>query len=259
MTAEPTRQIPQEEEGAALSPGEEARRLIRQADTVSLGTLDRASGAPFVSLATVATDPSGAPLFMLSSLAWHTRNLTTDPRASVLVDATTHDGDALEGARLTLLGRIETVAEDEAVKRRFLARHPLSRRYAQFSDFSIFRLIPEFGHLVAGFGRIQTINADEIILPEERCAALAEAEEDIVGHMNEDHSDAVALYATRLLGAPKGDWRMSACDPDGCDLTDGHTVLRLDLPEPVETAKEMREALVALVKKARALPGQGAA
>lgn len=256
MTADPqTFPTDTDDDAAAqpLSPGDEARRLIRQADTVALGTLDGSSGGPFVSLATMSTDPAGAPLFMLSSLAWHTRNLAADPRVSVLVDATTRDGDALEGARLTLIGRMQA-AEDEGLRRRFLARHPLSARYAGFGDFAIYRVAPELGHLVAGFGRIQTIGAEKIMLAPERAREIAEAEEGIVAHMNEDHADAVALYATRLLGAPPGDWRMTACDPDGCDLSDGHMVVRLELPETVATPQEMRVALVDLVKRARAMP-----
>ena len=36
--------------------------------------------------------------------------------------------------------------------------------------------------------------------------------------MNEDHADAVRLYATRLASAPEGFWRMSGIDPEGCDV-----------------------------------------
>ena len=42
-------------------------------------------GYPFVTLLPYALDGRGAPLFLISSLAEHTRNLQADPRASLLV------------------------------------------------------------------------------------------------------------------------------------------------------------------------------
>ena len=82
--------------------------------------------------------------------------------------------------------------------------------------------------------------------------ALVAAEEGAVAHMNEDHADAIRLYATRLLGAADGDWRMTSIDPEGADLAlDGQT-LRLNFPAAVTDATSLRKMLVALVGKARA-------
>ena len=69
--------------------------------------------------------------------------------------------------------------------------------------------------------------------------------------MNEDHADAVALYATRLLGAPAGEWRFVSCDPLGCDLVCGETGLRLDFPSRVTTPQALRKTLVDLSNQAR--------
>ena len=70
--------------------------------------------------------------------------------------------------------------------------------------------------------------------------------------MNDDHADALELYATRLLGADPGPWRMTGCDPLGCDLYDGARGLRLAFPRPVATPGEIRRVLVALTEQARA-------
>ena len=51
--------------------------------------------------------------------------------------------------------------------------------------------------------------------------------------MNADHADACRLYATKLLGAPDGDWRCVGCDPEGLDLQFGRTALRLPFPQRV--------------------------
>jgi Pyridoxamine 5'-phosphate oxidase len=92
-----------------------ARNIVRQALKGALATLDRAGpehpgGHPYASLVTVATTPQGRPIFLLSGLALHTQNLKADPRASLMIDATSLAGDPLAGGRVTLIGRIETAA-----------------------------------------------------------------------------------------------------------------------------------------------------
>ena len=70
--------------------------------------------------------------------------------------------------------------------------------------------------------------------------------------MNEDHADAIRLYATKLLGEDDGPWRISGLDPDGADLAVGDRTARLSFPARVTTLAGIRETLVALVKDARA-------
>lgn len=84
-----------------------------------------------------------------------------------------------------------------------------------------------------------------------QAGALVEAEEGAVAHMNEDHADAIQLYATNLLGGEDGAWRLSGLDPDGADLMLGDKVLRLAFDEPVTTPDALRNTLVALAGKAR--------
>jgi hypothetical protein len=70
--------------------------------------------------------------------------------------------------------------------------------------------------------------------------------------MNDDHRDAMNLYATRLLGAESADWRCTGCDPEGFDMQAGPTVLRLDFPARVTTPSDLRKILVKLAEQARA-------
>ena len=69
--------------------------------------------------------------------------------------------------------------------------------------------------------------------------------------MNEDHRDALRLYATKLLGLPDGDWRTTGADLDGIDLRAGPLRGRLAFPERVTTPGELRRVLVDLAKEAR--------
>jgi putative heme iron utilization protein len=131
------------------------RELLRRAPRASLATSNEA-GAPYASLVLVADDERGAPLLLLSDLAEHTKNLARDARASVLVEAA-DGGDPLAAPRATFLGTMARVA-DEAMRARFVARHPSAAVYAGFADFAVHRLEVERVHLVAGFGRIDWIS-----------------------------------------------------------------------------------------------------
>jgi putative heme iron utilization protein len=232
-----------------FDPAASAREVLRLAATATLGTLDE-TGAPFVSLVTVATTPAGDPAFLLSDLAVHTANLKRDPRASLLLVAPGGEGgDPLAGARLTLAG---TVARDDdpATRRRFLARHPEAAGYAGFADFGFYRLAVTSGHLVAGFGRIVSLTRGEILIDLTGRDDLVAAEAGAVLHMNEDHSDALRLYATVLLGLPDGDWVATGADAHGLDLRAGPLRGRLAFREPVATPGDLRRALVDLARDA---------
>ncbi len=227
-----------------------ARALVRRGLKAALASLDAKTGIPYASLITVATDSAGAPLFLISTLAKHTQNLLNDPRCSILFDGTGALGDPLQGARVTLYGVAEKT-EDEAAGRRFLARHPEAAFYAGFPDFSYWRLKVEGGHYIGGFGRIVDLTPDELLVGTEGREELLEAEAGIVAHMNEDHEDAVRLYATRLAGAPEGLWRMSGLDPEGCDLLFEGDSCRIVFEAPIATPAEARKELVRLVGVAR--------
>lgn len=224
-----------------------ARRLIRRAGFAALAT--SLAGAPYASLVAVACDLDASPLMLLSDLAQHTQNLLAVPSVSVLFDGTRDLPDPLAGPRLSLLGRAER-CDDPRMLARFGAHHPASAAYAEFGDFHLYRVAVERGHLVAGFGRISWIEGDALQLA--GTERLAEAEADIVAHMNGDHADAVALYAKRLLGRGGEGWRMAGIDPEGIDLARHDETARLDFAEPVWTAAEARSALVGLVAQARA-------
>lgn len=238
-------------EASPPPPGETIRRLMREVARVGLGTLEAAGGAPYVSLAMVAVDAAAAPLLLLSDLADHTRNLKADPRVSLLFDGTAGLATPLAGARATVQGRVEA-ATGAADRERYVARHPDAEQYLAFRDFNLYRVAVERAHLVAGFGRIHWVAADAVLLPAAEVAALAARERDIVAHMNEDHADAVQLYAQRLLGRAGAGWRLTGVDVEGADLRRGGETARLWFDRRVADAEQCRGELVRLVKRARA-------
>jgi putative heme iron utilization protein len=228
-----------------------ARALTRRAFKGTLATLDAASGYPYASLITLATDAASAPIFLISKLARHTANLAKDARASILVDETGALADPLQGARLTLHGVAEPASE-EAVRRRFLARHAEAELYAGFPDFAFWRLKVEGAHYIGGFGRIFDLAPGDLLLPLDGARSLLEAEPDIVAHMNGDHADALELYATVLGDAPPGAWRMTGIDPEGFDIVRDGEAARITFAARVASPAEARQELIRLASEARA-------
>ncbi len=242
-----------------------ARRLVRASDRATLATTrrpgDAQAGSPYAALVLLAVDHDACPILLISGLAEHTKDLGLDDRASLLVDGTAGLDEPLTGPRATLVGRVRRTDEPRH-RTRFLARHPGAAMYADFRDFGFYRMAVERAHLVGGFGRIHWIDGGALLDPPDDAGPLVDREADIVDHMNQDHADAVGLYATRLLGqpsAPEGcQWRMTGIDPAGCDLKlvgEGSQgwVARLEFGSRIVDAEQARAELVRLVKHARSL------
>jgi heme iron utilization protein len=235
-----------------FEPGRAVRSLLRRSRQGALATLMAGSGDPYCSLVNVASHPDGSPILLISRLAIHTKNLLADPRVSLMLDERA-EGDPLEGSRIMLSGRAEEVTSGtETVRRRYLNAHPSAEAFVDFKDFSFFRIRATGTHLVAGFGRIMDLKPDQFLTDISDAAALLEAEQSAIEHMNSDHPETLDLYATKLLGASPDNWHCSGCDPDGIDLQAGNRILRLDFPERVTGPVELRKVLVRLAEQARA-------
>lgn len=138
--------------------------LLQHATVASLGTTSP-TGDPFVSLVTVAKSGNRSIAMLLSDLAAHTKNLGSHRKASLLlIDSVDQASDPLSVARVSLVGRTERLSrqQDDSVRESFLAKHPSAAMYAGFGDFAFHVLEIESAHLVAGFGRIETIGGDQL-------------------------------------------------------------------------------------------------
>lgn len=221
MTGVPQHQGPATDD-ADISPAREVRRLLRQAVTATLGTLDRRSGHPHASLIQMATTTVGDPTFLISGLAAHTRNLAADPRASILVDQRQAGGDALAGARATLIGRAKP-GIDAGDRRRFLARHPTAVVYAGLGDFEYWTLVVERIHVIGGFGRIRELNGTDVLAPTALSSELANAEPRVLGDLN-----AANEHHLRARDRDSCDWIIIGADAQGLDLQSADDLVRLE-------------------------------
>ena len=241
------------------SHAERARTLVSQAVSATLCTVSvEPEGYPYGSLVTFAVH-DGDPIFLVSQLAVHTKNLHGSDRASLLVAEAGPDNPLALG-RVTLLGTCRPVPDTdcESVKEAFLAKNPQASFYVDFADFSFFKLRVESIRYIGGFGRMSWVDAPDWKGAEADPVALFA--QDIIDHMNDDHADIMVQYCTKLSRA--SDTReatMVGVDRYGFEMSavtgDGPRPIRLPFSKPVSTAGEVRAEMVALAKKVRGIHG----
>jgi putative heme iron utilization protein len=231
-----------------------AKKLIRTARSGALATNDADSGMPFASLVQVGADLDGSPVILTSQLSAHTRLLEADPRCSLLLSAI-GKGDPLAHPRLTLLARAERLEREspatQHIRRRYLLQHPKAALYVDFPDFAFWRLRVEAGSLNGGFGRAYRMQRSDLLTDVSEFFDFYDFEAGAVAHMNDDHADAVALYATQLCGAREGAWQLIGIDPEGIQMALGDDILRLPFPRALTGPHEVRPMLIRLANEAR--------
>jgi putative heme iron utilization protein len=142
-----------------------AKRLLEAGGTGALAVLDPAGGGPMVTMVNTAVDAGLRPLILISALSLHTRCLSADPRASLMLhDAFPEGGDPQTALRVTLSGTFVKLsgAESEQAGSMFLARHPYAELYAGFGDFAFWRLLADNAHIIAGFGRAYDVRFSDL-------------------------------------------------------------------------------------------------
>lgn len=240
---------------ATPSHAEQAKTLVAQRGIGTLCTLHGEHGHPYGSFVTYAL-VGGNPVFLVSKLAEHTRNLEGDPKASLLVNAEGKD-DPLANARVTLIGACTRLprGEDTEAREAFLAAHPNASYYVDFKDFSFFQLDVESLRYIGGYGRMSWVTlADWQAAQADPIAAFAPQ---IIEHMNDDHAEAMIAYCQAFSRASDTKAAtMTAIDRYGFEMSAvteaGPRPIRLAFAAPIENAGQARTALVALVKQARA-------
>lgn len=255
---------PHRDGGMDLQPGvarpshaERVRTLVHGAGSALLSTIARdPAGYPFGSLVTFLVDTDGSPWVLVSTMAEHTRNAQSDPRASLLVTEQAPSGvDPLALGRVSLVGDLTAQTPTAELRAAFLERHPGARVYVDFPDFGWWKLDVRAIRYVGGFGRMSWVEADEyaVAAPD----PIAPFADGIVAHMNADHADSHVTLIHHVVGRTDVTSAvMTGVDRLGCDLDAqsprGTLPLRLPFPAPVASADEVRSTLVSMLHAARA-------
>ena len=211
-------------------PGFEARLLLREARQGVLATA--AGGEPQQGLVTPATDANGDILLLLSGLSAHTRALEAEPACAVFVTGAPTGANPQTTPRVSINGRAVKLPpgspERAAARLRYLAVHPYAAFYADFDDFSLWRIRPEAAMHVAGFGRARRLGAASFCPDAASVAAIEADREDLRAVSNLSIGETVGL------------------DLDGIDLTHGEATIRRSFDAPATDPKSWLDALAGL-------------
>ena len=224
----------------------QARVLARGARMASLATVTD-GGQPFATLVTPACDADFSFLLLLSDLSEHTRHLRAEPRCALLFTGAQEGENPQTAPRVTVTGiaAIAPIADDTALKARYLTVHPYAALYAGFGDFHIWRIRSLGALFVGGFARALRPRVADLIPSPAAAAALAAEAADIIHRHEMDYPASPA----RLAGEAGG-WRIAAIDTDGADLAWGDKVKRIAWSAPVMNAAGARAELARLTREA---------
>lgn len=220
------------------------------------------AGYPFGSVVSYALDGQGRPLLCLSDIAEHTRNLKSDPKASLLVTEPPNTGtDQLALGRVTLIGEITAVPEREIADAStvYRAAHPQAY-YTDFDDFVFYRMDVRGVRYVGGFGHMSWVTVDDYAAASPD--PLRPHASDIITHMNDDHADALVAYCKAFAGeSDTTNAQMITVDRYGFDVLaiseQSRRAVRIPFNEICDTPMEVRHATVRLVGEARKLLADG--
>ena len=235
---------------------ERSRTLVHLGRTGSLSTLSRKQpGFPFGSVMPYSLDEHGRPIFLISTMAMHTQNLKTDPRASLLVTQPNAEGDPLGASRVTLIGNVIPVTAPELAQTRklYLISYENSKYWVDFEDFSFYRMEVLDVYYVGGFGVMGWVTASDYSAA--RPDPLADAVAGIIEHMNADHKDSLILLARRFAGIEGEAAAMTSVDRLGFHVrvktAEGVHGARIAFLREVSSPAETRSVLVEMVEQAR--------
>jgi putative heme iron utilization protein len=241
---------------AEPSYAERARTLVHLGRIGSLSTHSRKQpGFPFGSVMPYGLDSAGHPIFLISTMAMHTQNLHADPRASLLVTQADASGDPLGASRVTLLGNVAVVPQQDVAESRklYLERYANSKYWVDFEDFAFYRMDVVDVYYVGGFGVMGWVPATEY--GHAQPDPLADSAAGIIQHMNADHQDALVLLARVLGGVESEGATMMSVDRLGFNVRlkvpEGSRGLRIAFSREVTSPAETRTVLVEMTKRAR--------
>jgi ABC-type Fe3+-hydroxamate transport system substrate-binding protein/putative heme iron utilization protein len=237
------------------SAAEEARTIMGCTTTATLGSLSD-DGGPWASMVAFATLRDGRPVLVVSTLAEHGRNLLRDGRASLSVVSPARGKDPLDSGRVSLAGRVEQAAAEEADEARdaYVRAVPPAGLFAGFGDFHTWVLRVERVRWVGGYGRMDSVTVADYAAAQADPIAPGAAQ--AIDHLNADHADALLEMARNLAGYT--DATLARCvraDRYGLDLAvetpRGRATPRVGFDERLEEAGALRAATVSLARRAR--------
>jgi len=150
--------------------------------------------------------------------------------------------------------------EDPKIERNdYLEKHKHASFYVDYEDFNFWKLVVKECRYVGGFGHMSWVNSNEYRSAE--IDPLFLNSQEIINHMNEDHSDANILYAQKLANLHDcTEATMLGIDRYGVTLrastSKGPRMARIGFATPLNSQEEARPAVIELLELARGTSNQ---
>jgi putative heme iron utilization protein len=219
-----------------------ARQLWEGAFHGVLGTQSESHpGYPFPSLVPYCLDRHGNALLLLSHLAQHARNLSRDPRCSLLLTGPETE-DAQQRARLAVLGECRPLLEaDNDEGQRYFRYYPHALPYLEELNFRLFRLVPSAAHINTGFASARWLGVQRMAggtrfgADEERRLIRAISEQPFLGRLMRQATGTAPPEAAAVA--------VAGADAGGVDLRTGRRIARVTLSRQIGAPTDLLEVL----------------
>jgi heme iron utilization protein len=115
---------------------------------------------PFATALPFVPDEQHRPVFLVSRLAEHTKNLLANHRACLLVTAA-DQSDVLAGPRMSIIGDVARIDASPELIARCVRYQPETEQYLALGDFDFFALTPKKSRYIGGFAQMGWIEETE--------------------------------------------------------------------------------------------------
>ena len=229
----------------------DAVHLYRTTNAAILSTMsNKYEGYPFGSFITYVSDRNRTLFMYTSDIAQHTKNLKSNPKACVTLFKLDTDYDKQNSSRLTLMGDLKTVSNEELddCQDRFIKFLPESKKYSSMHDFKFYKLVISRVRWIGGFGDIAWLNPKNW---NDEKPKWSKNETMMIDHMNEDHSNVVQSALNAQYGIKDKKAQMIALTVDGYYISSKENIYFINFDKPVYKALDYRKILVKQAKEYR--------
>tara|TARA_Y100001934_G_scaffold274668_1_gene367517 strand:+ start:424 stop:1152 length:729 start_codon:yes stop_codon:yes gene_type:complete len=229
----------------------DAVHLYRTTNAAILSTMsNKYEGYPFGSFITYVSDRNRTLFMYTSDIAQHTKNLKSNPKACVTLFKLDTDYDKQNSSRLTLMGDLKTVSNEELddCQDRFIKFLPESKKYSSMHDFKFYKLVISRVRWIGGFGDIAWLNPKNW---NDEKPKWSKNETMMIDHMNEDHSNVIQSALNAQYGIKDKKAQMIALTIDGYYISSKENIYFINFDKPVIKALDYRKILVKQAKEYR--------
>lgn len=232
----PDREVPMDpQEGEPFNARAVACRLLRHSRNVALATIDRINGFPYSTVTNLSVEPDGSPVFYMSGLSHHGKNILADNRISMTL-AEFSGSDVLRGSRLTLVGCASCLC-DRALEQslaRYRRKFFRATRYLELNDTLLVRMTVSDLFLNGGPAQYSDdLHLDSIRVSLQGAEMLTRHEEDLISFL-EQNPDRLAPFLARAGGVRRR-WRLATIDPEGMDFASEDQNIRIAFSQRITT------------------------